>query len=77
MEAAVSSPPRTPCVATAGADTVWIGRTRWAAFVTFAVPSLHSALYYPDAPQSLRVGLRAMTSAVTGLLPPGSEKLNR
>jgi amidohydrolase len=41
------------------------------------VPSLHSALYYPDAPPSLRTGVRAMTSAVVGLLPPGSEKADK
>jgi len=41
------------------------------------MPSLHSALYYPDAPPSLRTGVRAMTSAVIGLLPPGSEKADR
>jgi amidohydrolase len=41
------------------------------------MPSLHSSLYYPDAPQSLRIGVRAMTSAVIGLLPPGSEKVAR
>ena len=36
------------------------------------MPSLHSALYYPDAVPSLRTGIRAMTSAVVGLLPPRS-----
>jgi amidohydrolase len=41
------------------------------------LPSLHSASYYPDAPTSLRLGVRAMTSAVVGLLPPGSEKVER
>jgi len=41
------------------------------------MPSLHSSLYYPDAPQSLRIGVRAMTSAVIGLLPPGSGKAVR
>jgi metal-dependent amidase/aminoacylase/carboxypeptidase family protein len=39
-----------------------------------SMPSLHSALYFPDAPTSLRTGVRAMTAAVVGLLPPGSEK---
>lgn len=38
------------------------------------LPSLHSALYYPDASPSLRTGVRAMTAAVVGLLPPGSGK---
>ena len=38
------------------------------------LPSLHSALYYPDAPPSLRTGVRAMTAAVVGLLPPGARK---
>jgi amidohydrolase len=41
------------------------------------LPSLHSALYYPEASTSLRTGVRAMTSAVVGLLPPGSEKADR
>ncbi len=34
------------------------------------LPSLHSALYHPDAAPSLRTGVRAMTAAVVGLLPP-------
>ena len=33
-------------------------------------PSLHSALYQPDPGPSLRTGVRAMTAAVVGLLPP-------
>ncbi len=42
------------------------------------MPSLHSALYQPDASPSLRTGVRAMTAAVVGLLPPGaSEKAER
>jgi hippurate hydrolase len=41
------------------------------------MPSLHSALYYPDAPPSLRTGVRAMTSAVVGLLPLSTEKADR
>jgi len=36
------------------------------------LPSLHSALYHPDAPATLRTGIRAMTSAVVALLPPKS-----
>jgi amidohydrolase len=35
------------------------------------LPSLHSALFRPDAPPSLRTGIRAMTAAVTTLLPAG------
>ena len=35
------------------------------------LPSLHSATYFPDAPESIRTGVRAMTSAVTELLPVG------
>jgi hippurate hydrolase len=42
-----------------------------------SLPSLHSALYFPDAPPSLRTGVRAMTSAVVGLLPPSTEKAER
>ena len=41
------------------------------------MPSLHSALYYPDAPPSLRTGVKAMTAAVVGLLPPGVERAPR
>jgi hippurate hydrolase len=41
------------------------------------MPSLHSSLYYPDAPPSLRTGVKAMTAAVVGLLPPPSEKAGR
>ena len=31
-------------------------------------PSLHSPLYYPDAEESLRTGIQAMTAAVSDLL---------
>jgi amidohydrolase len=41
------------------------------------LPSLHSALYYPDAPPSIRTGVKAMTAAVVGLLPPSVEKTGR
>jgi amidohydrolase len=34
-------------------------------------PSLHSAVYYPDAEQTLLTGINAMASAVIALLPPG------
>ena len=34
-------------------------------------------LLLSDAPTGLRVGVEAMTSAVVGLLPPGSEKAER
>lgn len=34
------------------------------------LPSLHSALYYPDPAPTLRTGIRAMSAAVTELLPP-------
>jgi hippurate hydrolase len=37
---------------------------------TGTLPSLHSALYYPDAEQTLQTGITAMTSAVLDLLPP-------
>jgi hippurate hydrolase len=33
-------------------------------------PSLHSAVYYPDADQTLETGITAMTAAVLDLLPP-------
>lgn len=34
------------------------------------LPGLHSNRYYPEAEASVAVGVRAMTSAVVGLLPP-------
>jgi amidohydrolase len=37
---------------------------------TGTLPSLHSAVYYPDAEQTLQTGITAMTSAVLDLLPP-------
>jgi hippurate hydrolase len=36
------------------------------------LPVLHSSLYYPDPAPSLATGIKAMTSAVVGLLPPKS-----
>ena len=33
-------------------------------------PSLHSAMYYPDAELTLQTGITAMSSAVLDLLPP-------
>ena len=41
------------------------------------LPSIHSSLYQPDPVPSLRTGVRAMTAAVVGLLPPASEKADR
>ena len=37
---------------------------------TATLPSLHSAVYYPDAQQTLQTGITAMASAVLDLLPP-------
>jgi hippurate hydrolase len=37
---------------------------------TNSVPSLHSAVYYPDAEATLQTGITAMASAVLDLLPP-------
>lgn len=37
---------------------------------TGAIPSLHSAVYYPDAEDTLKTGITAMASAVLELLPP-------
>lgn len=34
------------------------------------LPSLHSPFYYPDAEETLRTGIEAMTAIVEGLLPP-------
>ena len=42
---------------------------RMARAETDPLPSLHSASYAPDAEPSIRAGIRAMTSAVVGLLP--------
>ena len=36
------------------------------------LPSLHSALYQPDPVPSLKTGIRAMTAAVLGLMPPAA-----
>jgi metal-dependent amidase/aminoacylase/carboxypeptidase family protein len=33
-------------------------------------PSLHSAVYYPDADKTLETGVTAMASVVLDLLPP-------
>jgi amidohydrolase len=41
------------------------------------LPPIHSSLYQPDPVPSLRTGVRAMTAAVVGLLPPTSEKADR
>jgi hippurate hydrolase len=34
------------------------------------LPSLHSGLYYPETEPTIPTGIKAMTAAVTGLLPP-------
>jgi hippurate hydrolase len=34
------------------------------------IPSLHSAVYYPDAEPTLQTGVTAMTTAILDLLPP-------
>ena len=34
------------------------------------IPSLHSALFFPEPAGSIRTGVTAMTAAVVGLLPP-------
>ncbi len=41
------------------------------------LPSLHSSLYFPDPAPSLRTGIRAMTAAVVGLLPPKTTRAAR
>jgi hippurate hydrolase len=41
------------------------------------LPSLHSPFYYPDPAPSLRTGVRAMTAAVVGLLPPKNSSAGR
>ena len=35
------------------------------------LPALHSALFAPEPEPSIRTGVRALTTAVTTLLPPG------
>ena len=35
------------------------------------LPTLHSPLYAPDPVPSIETGVKAMTAAVVGLLPPG------
>jgi hippurate hydrolase len=40
-------------------------------------PSLHSALFYPDAEPTLTTGIVAMTSAVLDLLPPAPAPVQR
>jgi amidohydrolase len=42
-----------------------------------SLPSLHSPLYFPDPAPSLRTGVRAMTAAVVGLLPPKGNTAQR
>jgi hippurate hydrolase len=37
---------------------------------TGTLPSLHSAVYFPDVEPTLQTGITAMTSAVLDLLPP-------
>jgi hippurate hydrolase len=39
-----------------------------------SLPSLHSATYYPDAPESIRTGVQAMTAAVVALMPKNGKK---
>ena len=36
-------------------------------------PTLHSSRFAPDAEQTIRTGIRAMTASVLRLLPPGKE----
>ena len=38
------------------------------------LPGLHSAMYHPDPKGSVAAGIRAMTAAVTRLLPKGEGK---
>ncbi len=37
-----------------------------------SLPSLHSALYHPDPVPSIKTGVRSMTAAVVGMMPPTS-----
>jgi hippurate hydrolase len=51
-----------------------VSRARLDRFEKLGIPpaSLHSAVYYPDAEETLRVSVPAMISAVLELLPPGA-----
>jgi len=42
-----------------------------------AMPSLHSALFYPDPIPTFETGVRAMTAAVLGLMPTGSAGVSK
>ncbi len=41
------------------------------------LPSLHSSFYFPDPKPSIETGVRAMTAAVVGLLPPPGKASDR
>ena len=41
------------------------------------LPALHSALFYPETLPSIATGIKAMTSAVVGLLPPKSRSAEK
>jgi len=58
---------------------LWIGtispeRIRAAEAAGETLPGLHSSLYHPEPVPSFSTGIRAMTAAVTGLLPPKSDR---
>lgn len=58
---------------------LWIGtipaeRIKAAEAAGEKLPALHSSLYHPDPIPSFSTGIRAMTAAVTGLLPPKSDR---
>jgi len=58
---------------------LWIGtispeRIKQAEAAGEPLPGLHSSLYHPDPILSFSTGIRAMTAAVTGLLPPNSDR---
>ncbi len=45
-----------------------------AAKANVTLPSLHSAIYAPDPVPSIESGVKSMTAAVVGLLPPGGKR---
>ncbi len=53
--------------------TIDAGRIEEARAKGIELPGLHSSLYHPEPKGSVATGVRAMTAAVSGLLPPRSK----
>ena len=54
--------------------TIDPGRIEEAKAKGIDLPGLHSALYHPEPRGAVAAGVRAMTAAVTGLLPPRADR---